>query len=147
MRRWRQAETDTFDQNERTKNGKEGKKKTNNNKPNLIETLLACLPFIRVRAKSRLQHSCQSSQIHDGWSPPYSPFPFSQGRQRDSIERRRGIKTIQGLSVFGRSASHVKKYPPKRRNRKRRKKRPMIEEAQKESVAKEKHPKTSNLWK
>jgi hypothetical protein len=76
---------------------------------------------------------------------PYSSFPFSQGRQRDSIERRRGIKTIQGLSIFGRSASHVKKYPPKRRNRRRRKKRPMFEEAQNESVAKEKHPKTSTL--
>jgi hypothetical protein len=51
------------------KMGKRGRKKTNNNKPNLIETLLACLPFNRVRAKSRLQHSCQSSQIHDGRSP------------------------------------------------------------------------------
>lgn len=52
---------------------------------------------------------------------PYSPFPFSQGRQRDSIERRGGTKTIQGLPVFGRSASHVKKYPSKRRNRRRKK--------------------------
>ncbi len=76
---------------------------------------------------------------------PYSPFPFSQGRQRDSIERRRGIKTIQGLSVFGRSASHVKNTRRKGGIAEEEKKRVMFEEAQKESVATEKHPKTSTL--
>lgn len=76
----------------------------------------------------------------------YSPFPFSQGRQRDSIERRRGIKTIQGLSVFGRSASHVKKYPPKRRNRRRRKNARCSKKPKKKALQK-KTPQNKHLMK
>jgi hypothetical protein len=122
------------------KMGKRGRKKQTTTNPT---SLRRSSPAFRstgfvLRADCSTVAKVAKSMMGDH---PYSSFPFSQGRQRDSIERRRGIKTIQGLSVFGRSASHVKKYPPKRRNRRRRKKRPMFEEAQKESVEKRNTPK------
>jgi len=78
---------------------------------------------------------------------PYSSFPFSQGRQRDSIERRRGIKTIQGLSVFGRSASHVKKYPPKKEESQKKKKTPDVRRSPKRKRCKRETPQNKHLMK
>ncbi len=140
VRRWRQAETDTFDPNERTKNGKEGKKKTNNNKPNLIETLLACLPFIRVGAKSRLQHSCQSSQIHDGWSPLF-PLPLLSRKTTRQHRAPQGDQNYPRTLCLWQKRVTCQKYPPKKEESQKEKKGWCSKEPKKKTLQQRNTPK------